>query len=132
MTANFAPLNLIEDLRRLFVRLAQLTRPRGAVLAGVLSPYFLGDLRYGWWWRRTPELLRSGQYCLPGAQGVIVRRTPERFSAQCRPEFVLERAFAGPPFYRMSRLAAAAPVDTGRSRLRLALCRFMFLLFRKV
>lgn len=108
ITANFAPLNLITDLRELFVCFASMTRPGGGVLASVLNPYFLGDLRYGWWWGNAYRLLRHGHYSLPGTQGMIVRRSLADFSRQCAPHFVLQEAC-----------------------LRLIACRFMFLLFRK-
>src|SRR5262245_48025164 len=74
VTVNFAPLNLIDDLSALFAKFAALTTPTGAVLASVLSPYFAGDLRYGWWWRNAAGLLRDGRYAVPGAQAPIWRR----------------------------------------------------------
>src|ERR1700693_1206278 len=51
VTSNFAPLNLIGDLPELFAKFHALTGPDGKVLVSVLSPYFVGDMRYGWWWR---------------------------------------------------------------------------------
>lgn len=107
VTANFAPLNLIGELEPTFARFARLTGPNGAVLASVLNPWFVGDLRYGWWWHHVPQLMRRGHYRLPGAQGWIVRRTVADFSRQCTPHFHLHRVLCTP------------------------LSRFMFLLFRK-
>jgi SAM-dependent methyltransferase len=43
--SNFAPLNLIDDLAELFGKFRALTGPKGKVLANVLNPYFIGDLR---------------------------------------------------------------------------------------
>jgi SAM-dependent methyltransferase len=122
ITANFAPLNLIADLHELFACFAAMIRPGGGVLASVLNPYYLGDLRYGWWWGNAYRLLRHGHYSLPGVQGVIVRRSLEDFSRQCAPHFVLQEVFAG---------ARAAPVHRGLMSLRLTASQFMFLLFRK-
>lgn len=107
VTANFAPLNLIADLPALFARLHTLIVPGGRIVASVLDPYYLGDARYGWWWRNLPRLWRLGRYALPAAGGEIVRRTPGDFRAHCAPWFTLERL------------------------VRLRGCRFLFLVFRR-
>ena len=107
MTSNFAPLNLIDDLRQLFA-LFRLTGPGGAVLASVLSPYYLGDLRYRWWWRNAARLAREGRYAVPGAQALIWRRRLKDFATQCTPHFVLERVFPGSTPACASRAQAAA------------------------
>lgn len=131
VTANFAPLNLITDLRELFACFAVMTRPGGGVLASALCPYFLGDLRYGWWWRNAHRLLRDGHYGLPGMQGIIVRRSLGDFSRQCVPHFVLQDVFAAPTAVSLSTRGYAEPTGRGLACLRLATCQFMFLLFRK-
>jgi SAM-dependent methyltransferase len=123
VTANFAPLCLIDDLHELFARFAVLTAPGAAVLASVLNPYFTGDLRYGWWWRNLWRLMQDGRYAVPGVQALIWRRRLSDFSRACSPWFVLEEVFAGSQRPIRSR--------TGAAWLRLATCRFMFLLFRK-
>ncbi len=107
VTSNFAPLNLIDDLPELFAKFHAITGPHGRVLASVLSPYFIGDLRYRWWWGNLPRLWRDGRYSVQGAQAPIIRRRLANFAEQSRPYFTLERVF------RVSR------------------CRFMFLLFEK-
>jgi SAM-dependent methyltransferase len=121
ITANFAPLNLIDDLRGLFAKFAALTSPTGAVLASVLSPYFAGDLRYPWWWRNAAGLLRHGRYAVPGAQALIWRRRLADYTRECAPYFHLEKVFAG-----TDSRACTRPVW-----LHLTTCRFMFLLFSK-
>jgi SAM-dependent methyltransferase len=123
VTANFAPLNLVTDLRELFACFAVMTRRGGGVLASVLNPYYLGDLRYGWWWGNAYRLLRDGHYGLPGAQGMIFRRTLEDLSHQCAPYFVLHDVYATGGY--------AAPILRGVAGLRLTASRFMFLMFRK-
>ena len=123
VTANFAPLNLVSDLRELFARFAALTVSDGAVLASVLSPYFAGDLRYGWWWRNAGRLLRDGRYAVPGAEGPIWRRRLADFMAAAAPDFRLETLFPG-----STRPVRAASPGTW---LRLIGCRYVFLLFRK-
>jgi SAM-dependent methyltransferase len=121
VTANFAPLNLIDDLNALFAKLAALTSPGGAVLASVLNPYFVGDLRYGWWWRNLGAFLRRGRYAVPGTQALIWRRSLAEYERQCAPYFHLDEVFAGTSTRACAR-GALLPLTT---------CRFMFLLFRR-
>ena len=131
VTSNFAPLNLIEDLRPLFAKFHDLTKPDGKVLASVLSPYFIGDMKYGWWWRNAARLWHEGRFSLAGARGPIVRRRLADFAGQSLPYFTLERIFPGlllPPKHE------AVGVDASRGShawLRVTTCRYMFLLFRK-
>lgn len=129
--ANFAPLNLIEDLPALFARLHALTVPGGRLLASVLSPYYLDDLRYGWRWRGMIGQWRTGRLIVPGARGKIIRRRVAVLAAECAPWFRLERVFRGLP---PRNAEEAAGIDWARSSrtawLRLTRCRFMFLLFR--
>jgi SAM-dependent methyltransferase len=132
VTSNFAPLNLIDNLQELFARLHALTGPDGRVLASVLSPYFIGDLKYGWWWRNSLRLWRDGRFSVQGAQAPIVRRRIADFAAQSAPYFTLKRVFRGLP---PSKERDAAGVDPNGGTLAAALhvstCQFMFLLFEK-
>jgi SAM-dependent methyltransferase len=130
VTANFAPLNLIENATELFAKFHRLTDPEGKVLAAVLSPYFIGDLRYGWWWRNLRRLCTSGHYSVPGAQSLIVRRSIGEFARSARPYFVLERIYRGWPA-RSRRDAAGVDPDRNAAWLHVTGCRFMLLLFRK-
>ena len=133
ITSNFAPLNLIDDLRGLFAKFHQLTAPEGKVLASVLSPYYIGDLKYGWWWRNSLRLWRDGHYAVPGAQASIIRRRLDDFAAQSAPYFALTRIFRG---LQSSKGEPADGVDvshgSGRAWLSMTRCRFMFLLFEKI
>ena len=125
ITANFAPLNLVGDLRPLFAKFHDLTPSGGRLLASVLSPCFVGDLRYGWWWRNVGRLLRTGDFSVPGTQAPIVRRRLSSYAAQCEPYFVLERVYRGLP----SRSGGSRP---GRwAWLRGTTSQFIFLLFRR-
>jgi len=132
VTSNFAPLNLIADLPDLFARFHALTQPDGKVLASVLNPYYVGDLKYGWWWRNGLRLWRAGHYSVAGAQARIFRRRLADFARQGAPYFALTRVFPGLP---RTRARPANGVDVSRGGgvawLRLATCRFMFLLFEK-
>jgi SAM-dependent methyltransferase len=132
VTSNFAPLNLIDDLRELFAKFHALTGPNGKVLASVLSPYFIGDLKYGWWWRNALRLWRDGHFSVQGAQAQIVRRRLADFAVQSAPYFTLKRVFPGLPPYR-TRPSNGVDVSAGGryAWLRVATCRFMFLLFEK-
>ncbi len=131
VTANFAPLNLVGDLPELFAALAGLTNAGGRILASVLSPYHVGDLKYRWWWRNLPLLLRDGRFAVPGAQALIWRRRLAVYAAAAAPNFTLERVFAGtspwPSSASVSGVAAGAPT----AWLTASLSRFTFLLFRK-
>jgi len=132
VTSNFAPLNLVEDLSGLFRKFRTLTAPRGKVLASVLSPYFVGDLKYPWWWSNCRRLWRNGHFSVPGAHGPIVRRRLANFAAQSAPHFALTRVFPGLPSYGESLTDGIDMSRHGsRAWLRLMNCRFMFLLFEK-
>jgi hypothetical protein len=132
VTSNFAPLNLIENLQPLFAKFHAFTTRDGRVLASVLSPYFIGDMKYGWWWRNAVRLWRTGSFCLAGASGPIIRRRLVDFAAQSLPYFTLEHVFPGLP---SSSAPDAGGVDIGRGPrhawLRVTTCQYMFLLFRK-
>jgi SAM-dependent methyltransferase len=132
VTSNFAPLNLIDDLHALFAKFHALTGPEGRVLASVLSPYFLGDLKYGWWWRNSLRLWRTGHFSVPGVQAPIVRRRLADFAAQSAPYFTLKRVFRGMPSSK-DRNDTGVDVNGGAlyPGLRVSTCRFMFLLFEK-
>jgi SAM-dependent methyltransferase len=130
--SNFAPLNLVDDPHELFAKFHELTGPDGKVLASVLSPYFIGDMRYRWWWRNAPRLWRDGHYFMPGPQAPHMRRRLDDFIALSSPYFKLARVFRGLPPYRAKYTGG---IDaTGGSRYawcRAATSRFMFLLFEK-
>ncbi|HEY6482163.1 MAG TPA: methyltransferase domain-containing protein [Steroidobacteraceae bacterium] len=132
VTANFAPLNLIDDLHELFAKFHALSRPDGRVLASVLSPWFVGDLQYGWWWRNSLRLLRVGHFSVPGVQGPIVRRRLADFARHSAPYFTLERVFRGLPAPPRRDVAGVGLNGGAFGRaLGLSTCRFMFLLFHR-
>jgi SAM-dependent methyltransferase len=132
ITSNFAPLNLIADLHTLFEKFHWLTAPEGKILASVLSPFFLGDLKYGWWWRNVLRLWRDGHYSVPGAQAPIFRRRLADFAAQCAPYFTLTRAYPGlPPTGEPGSAGIDVSGGAESAVLRLSRCQFMFLLFEK-
>jgi SAM-dependent methyltransferase len=132
VTANFAPLNLIGDLNELFAAFHALTAANGKVLASVLNPYFVGDMRYSWWWRNALQLWRHGHFSVPGAQAPIVRRRLADFCAQSAPYFKLAQVFRGVPSIH-ARHAGGIDVSMGHryTWLHLTTCRFVFLLFTK-
>ena len=110
VTANFAVLNHFEEHAALFEDFARVVKPGGFVLASLLSPYYIGDVRHGWWRANLLTLLRRGHYPSPGESRI------HRFAPR-----VLERAAA--PHFRLERL-----VPRG---LELAARQYMFLLFRR-
>jgi SAM-dependent methyltransferase len=132
VTANFAPFNLVADLGVLFEKLHSITAPGGKILASVLSPYFVGDLVYGWWWRNLRQFRRAGHFSVAGDQAPITRRSPADFATHALPHFTLSGAWPG----RASAVRGARFHGTQQSRppLRrasLATSRFMFLLFER-
>jgi SAM-dependent methyltransferase len=124
VTCNFAPLNLVEDLPELFRALHQLTGPRGKVLASVLNPWFLGDVRRTWWWGSRFSYLRRGRFTTVGPSGDVIRRSRANFAAQAAPRFTLDlvlRSLPGPAGVTMESVGPWG----------LATSRYMFLLFVK-
>lgn len=130
ITANFAPLNLVDDLPALFERFASMLMPGGHVLASVLNPLCAADLRYGWWWRNAPRLALRGAYALPGAQAPITRRMPGHIAALAAPRFALVGVYAD--HARPSAPGALPPRlhFASRHAWRLFASRFLFLQLR--
>jgi SAM-dependent methyltransferase len=127
--SNFAPLNLIDDLRTLFGTFHALTAPGGKVLASVLNPCLMSEMRSPVWWRRAPRLWSDGQLFMPGPQAPHYRRLLGYFRKVSTPHFRLTRVFRGLP----SPGGYSDGVDPSGAFawLRLAKCRYMFLLFEK-
>jgi SAM-dependent methyltransferase len=121
--SNFAPLNLVDDLRELFEKFHTLTGPTGKVLASVLSPYFIGDMRSRSWWRGAARLWRYGELFLPGPQAPYYRRLLRNFRAVSAPHFQLNRVF--------NSNGIDLRYDGRFGWPRIARCRYMFLLFEK-
>jgi len=124
VTANFAPLSLIDDPHELFATLHALTQPRAEFLASVLNPYFIGDLRYAWWWGNRLTYWRQGHFCVAGAATNIFRRSLRNFAVLAAPYFTLEKVMRGLPG------AAVAQIRSSRGAA-LATSRYLFLLFAK-
>jgi SAM-dependent methyltransferase len=118
--SNFAPLNLVDDLAGLFEKFQALTGPQGKVLASVLNPYWVNEMRSRWWWRRAPRLWRTGELFMPGPQAPHYRRLLRHYRKVSAPHFHISRVY-GCDLQRGGRLAS----------LQLARCRYLFLLFEK-
>ncbi len=132
ITSNFAPLNLVPDLRELFGKFHALAAPEGRVLASVLSPYCIGDLKYRWAWRNAPRLWRDGCYTLPGPLFPSTRRTLANFAAHSAPYFELERVYRGlPPKPGRDAIGVDVRRGIGFSWFHAITSQFMFLLFRR-
>ena len=132
VASNFAPLNLIDDLQELFAKFDALTGPRGKVLASVLNPYYVGDLKYGWWWRNALRLWRDGHFFVQGAQARIVRRGLADFAACGAPHFTLKRVFRGLPASSQRDVEGwDVSRDARRAGMHMSRSRFMFLQFEK-
>jgi SAM-dependent methyltransferase len=130
--SNFAPLNLVDDLRELFGKFHALTGPKGKVLASVLSPCFIGDMRSRLWWRDAPRLWRDGELFLSGPQAPYYRRLLRNFRTVSAPHFRLSRVFRGTPSSPGRHSNGIDLLRNGRlAWLHIARCRYMFLLFEK-
>ena len=108
-----------------------LTQADGRVLASVLSPYFVGDLRYRWWWRNAHAAAAHGPLFGTGRQALIWRRRLADFAAESAPHFTLERVFAGTTPWRSDATVSGVAADAPAAWVRLIRCRYMFLLFRR-
>src|SRR6266478_230650 len=124
ITANFAPLNMIHDLRELFAKFHALADSSTKILASVLHPYFARDMRYRWWWRNRPLLWRQGWFSVASQTGMLFRRSLDNFSSQAAPYFTLEAVVRGLPGREGPELKRAG-------RLAVAGSRYMFLLFAR-
>jgi SAM-dependent methyltransferase len=129
--SNFAPLNLVDDLRELFEKFHALTGPQGKVFASVLSPCFIGDMRSRFWWRDAPRLWRDGELFLPGPQAPYYRRLLRNFRTVSAPYFRLSHVFRGMPRSRRHSSGIDLQRDGRLAWLYIARCRYMFLLFEK-
>lgn len=131
--SNFAPLNLVDDLRELFAKFHALTRADGKVIASVLSPYYIEEMKSRLWWRNAVPLWRTGYTFLPGPQAPHFRRRLANLAQLSLPYFRLVRVYRGlPPLLG----ADAQGTDFSGGGRRLAwlqgtTSRFMFLEFRK-
>lgn len=131
ISANFAPLNLIDELAPLFTAFAGLLRPGGTVLASLLSPYCLADLRYPWWWRNAPRLLLKGACAVQGTQARIWRRRLASLARAGQPAFTLEALTPGPSLWSAARSGAPRPLPARGAWLALLRCRYVFLRWRR-
>lgn len=111
VTANFAVLNHVIDHRSLFEELSRAIDRGGFFLASMLSPWYLGDARYRWWWTNMAKLVRSGRYASPGESGI------HRYAASA----VVHAAL---PHFRLERLVPRGFRSTANL--------YQFLLFRRV
>ena len=109
-TADFAVLNYFDDHTLLFNQLSHVIDHEGFFLASMLSPYYLPDMRYGWWWKNMLSFIQHGHY------GVSSESHVHRFA----PSMV---AHAATPYFRLERMT---PHGIG-----LAGQLYMFLLFRR-
>jgi len=128
--SDFAPLNLVDDLHELFRKFHTLVGPEGKILACVLNPWFIGDLRSRLWWSGAPRLWRDGELFLPGPQAPYYRRLLRHFRQVSAPYFTLTRVFRGAPPSGEQHLKGIHP-SSNFAWLRVAEFRYMFLLFEK-
>jgi SAM-dependent methyltransferase len=132
VVANFAPFSLVADLSELFEALHALTRPGGRILASILNAYFWRDVKYPWWLRRLPRLMRDGSYSLSSPEGPLARRRLAEIAARAQPWFTLARVYPGlwpetapiPPGFDAAKIGVRPFVGLMRTR-------FTFLVFER-
>lgn len=130
--SNFAPLNLIDDLPALFARFHDLTTANGKVIASVLSPYFIEEMKGRWWWRHAGQIRRAGYVFMPGPQAPHFRRNLRNFAQLSAPYFELARVYRGlPPWLGRRARGADFAASPRLAWLRATTSRFMFLEFEK-
>ncbi len=66
ISANFAVLSHVRELKPLLQRLASHVKPEGALVASVLNPFYRQDMRHAWWWRSALRSVRTGAIELKG------------------------------------------------------------------
>ena len=131
--SNFAPLNLVDDLPELFAKFHAITGSGGKVVASVLNPFFIREMRSRWWWRVAPRLWRDNEFFMPGPQAPHYRRRIERFARVSAPHFRLTRVFAGLPSAGKRLSNGIDPARRGPwGWLRTARAQYLFLLFEKL
>jgi SAM-dependent methyltransferase len=133
VVANFAPFNLIEELSQLFRWLHAATAPEASIFASLLSPYFLGDARYPWWWRGQPHFWRDNRLVIQGAQARIVRRGFKQLAREGEPYFKLQKVFHGMSGLCLANLESATfgQLKHVFAKALLASSRYMFVLLKK-
>jgi SAM-dependent methyltransferase len=89
ITANFAVLNHFPGHELLFEQFSRVVEPGGFVLASMLDPWYLADMRRRWWWANLPRLLRTGHYAGNDESGVH-RFAPRAVARAAAPHFRLE------------------------------------------
>jgi SAM-dependent methyltransferase len=128
--SNFAPFSLVDDAAELFAALDRIVKPGGKVLASVLNPYYLAEMRLPGWWRRLPRLWRDGYCRWPGPHRPVVRRRLACFASASTPHFRLTQVHRGLPSRhggRPSAIDASRPLAWTTA----LTARFMFLQFEK-
>jgi SAM-dependent methyltransferase len=131
IVANFAPLNLIDDLPPLFAKFAAMLNSEGKLLVSVLNPFFRELRKSRRWWTRLPHLLWHGRYTKP-LHGVIpvTRWLPGRLAREAAAFFELTAIYA--PETALTgqsprRVTFSAPGDWTR----IAATQFLFLQFHR-
>lgn len=88
ISANFAVLSHVCELKPLLQRLASHVKPGGALVASVLNPFYRQEMRQGWWWRSAFRSIRTGSIELQG-QAASYRHFVGTIRQASEPYFVL-------------------------------------------
>ena len=131
ITANFAVLNLVEDHSSLFEAFSNWVSPNGFILASVLSPYYLGDARYAWWWQNSLRFLRDDKFSVGVGDGRSFRHGLPSIERAARPHFELKGVLPNRGRLATSASTRTTPMSPWQRTLSLRTSLYMFLLFRR-
>jgi SAM-dependent methyltransferase len=90
VVANFAVLNLLPDLSAFRELVTRRLPAVQAVILGVQNPFYLPDLRAGWWWRGMWKGRRAGEIVCDAGRLTTRRYYNRTLVAAFAPDFKLQ------------------------------------------
>ncbi|MEO6281483.1 class I SAM-dependent methyltransferase [Roseateles sp.] len=93
ISANFAVLSHVPELKPLLQLLASHVKPGGALVASVLNPFYRQEMRQRWWWRSALRSIRTGSIKLQG-QVTSYRHFVSTIRKAAEPHFTLTELHA--------------------------------------
>ena len=105
VTANFAVLNLIDELAPLFDAFAKMLVPHGQVIVSVLNPFFWKEMIHPAWWKANRIDLASQTVCTNATSSTAIRHFVSRIDRAASSHFArIDQASVG-ALVRYSKVA---------------------------